>query len=89
MLQDVHKELKAMAFNSPVSTTPVPRQGVAAAAFPNSQVYLSQFGSWAGIWYPYDGVYPCNFQLVPMLTFTTSLPTVGMLQRIAAEKDHE
>ncbi len=87
--QDSSKVTGVLALKSPLSVTPVPRQGVAAAAFPTSQSYLPQLGSWAAIWWPYDGVYPTTFQLVPMLVWRNVLPTTSTVQTIAAEKGHE
>lgn len=89
MLQSVGKSNNTLTFASPLSVTPVPRQGVAAAAFPTSQPYLSQLGTWAAIWGPYDGAYPASFQLVPMLVWSQTLPSVATVQSIDAKTDHD
>jgi hypothetical protein len=78
-------------FNSPVSVTPtpIPRQGVASVLFPGNQLTLTHLGSWVAKWGPYNGTYPTNFQVVPMLVKVNTLPTTATVQTIASKKGHE
>jgi hypothetical protein len=90
-LQGTSQAISLSTFNSPISVTPtpIPRQGVASVLFPGNQLTLTHLGSWAAKWNPYNGTYPTNFQLVPMLVKVNILPTTATVQTIAAKKGHE
>lgn len=74
---------------NPYPTPSVPRQGVAAAAFNNSKPYLSQLGSWVTLWSAYNGTYTTAFQIVPMLVWAQSLPSITTVQSIDIKTNHD
>jgi hypothetical protein len=88
-LQGTSQATGLSTFNSPVSVTPIPRQGVASALFPGNQPTLTQLGTWVAVWNAYTGTYPTNLQLVPMLVKDRTLPTTATVQTIAGKKGHE
>jgi hypothetical protein len=88
-LQGTSQATGLPTFNSPLSVTPIPRQGVGSVLFPGNQLTLTKLGSWVERWGPYPGTYPTNFQLVPMLVKDRTLPTTATVQMIAAKKGHE
>ncbi|HJW29415.1 MAG TPA: hypothetical protein VJ508_09195, partial [Saprospiraceae bacterium] len=56
-LQGISRATGTMTFNSPVSVTPIPRQGVASALFPGNQPTLTQLATWVAGWTSYNGTY--------------------------------
>lgn len=68
-----------------------PRKGVTAAYYDRTHEKLATMAEWTMLWYPYDGEYPDDLQVVPMLVHGSTgnhLPSTEVLESIVAKKNH-
>lgn len=73
---------------NPYPTSTVPRQDVAASSFKFSYPHLDQLGAWAFVWSAYNGTYPTDYQLIPMLVWRQALPSLATVQSIDLKTSH-
>lgn len=70
----------------------VPRKGLTASNFGRTKAKIATLADWTMLWYPYNGEYPGDIQVVPMLVHGNGgnrMPAPDVLQSIVAKKNHK
>lgn len=70
----------------------VPRKGITAAYFDRTQERLGALADWTMLWWPYNGEYPDDIEVVPMLVHGhggNRMPAPDVLHSIVTKKNHK